>query len=174
MSVVFPEAIKAQGATNVLVIPTMAAPSAPDLSSDIGNVATEDISNYLYGDIQPTATTAKGEAPRRLGSTQQFQQFGNTLYEFPDLTYVYDPTGVDTEANAAKDVLDADAEVFIVIRRGLPIDTAFAVGQVVDVWHVKLGPQNRGTTGDGEFDEYAINQSVIVLEPPSLGVAIVA
>jgi hypothetical protein len=173
MTVVFPEAVKAQGATNVLVIPTMSDMAAPSLATDVGNAGTEDISNYLYGDFQPTATTNKGEAPRRLGSTQTFQQFGNTLYEVPDLTYVYDPTGSDAEANAAKDALDADAEVYLLIRRGHPIETAFAAAQVVDVWHVKLGPQNRGTTGDSEFDEYAITQSVVALEPPSLGVAIV-
>jgi hypothetical protein len=44
----------------------------------------------------------------------------------------------------------------------------------VDVWHVRLGPQNRSTTGDGEFDEYSVTQSVIALEPPEYGVLIVA
>ena len=44
----------------------------------------------------------------------------------------------------------------------------------MNLHHVKLGPRNRTKTGDGEFDELAITQSVIYLEPPYLDVQIVA
>lgn len=176
MSVIFPEATKSQGNTSVLVVQTIANMTAPDLSSELQAVTTVNASCYLYGDLNPTISTAKGEAPRRLCTTEVFQQFGNTTYEIPDLTYVYDPQEDDTdEANEAKAALVEGSEVFLVIRRGLNARTvALAAGQLVDVWHVRLGPQNRSVTGDGEFDEYAITQSVIPLEPPEYGVAIVA
>jgi hypothetical protein len=176
VTVVFPEAVKAQGNTSVTIVQTIADMAAPGLASEINAATSVNASCYLYGDLNPTATTAKGEAPRRLCTTEVFQQFGNTTYEVPDITYVFDPQGDDTdEANEAKAALAEGTDVYLVIRRGLnATTTAYAVGQKVDVWHVRLGPQNRGATGDGEFDEYAITQSVIALEPAEYGVAIVA
>lgn len=174
MTVVFPEAVKAQGNTSVTIVQTVADMAAPKLATEINAGTSVNASCYLYGDLNPTATTAKGEAPRRLCTTEVFQQFGNTTYEVPDITYVFDPQGDDTvEANEAKAALTEGTEVYLVIRRGLNARTeAYATGQRVDVWHVRLGPQNRGATGDGEFDEYAITQSVIAVEPAQYSVAI--
>jgi hypothetical protein len=176
ISIVFPEATKVQGNTSVYVVQTMANMSAPDLSSEINAASSVVVSCYLYGDLNPTVTTNKGEAPRRLCTTQVFQQFGNTTYEVPDLQYVYTPQeATSTSNNKAVASLTEGSSVFLVIRRGLNAQTGVAaVGQYVDTWHVRLGPQNRTTTGDGEFDEYSITQSVIALEPPHYGVQIVA
>lgn len=176
MTVLFPEATKVQGNTSVVVVQTVANMAAPDLSSEVNAASSVNVSCFLYGDLNPTVTTNKGEAPRRLCTTQVFQQFGNTTYEVPDLQYVYDPQSDDTvDANKAKAALAEGSEVFLVVRRGLNAQTdAVAAGDRVDVWNVRLGPQNRSTTGDGEFDEYSITQSVIALGPPQYGVAIVA
>jgi hypothetical protein len=176
MSIIFPEATKVQGNTSVYVVQTVANMAAPDLSSEINAGSSVIVSCYLYGDINPTVTTNKGEAPRRLCTTQVFQQFGNTTYEVPDLQYVYDPQAASsTTDNKALASLTEGSEVFLVIRRGMAAQTAAAAaGQYVDVWHVRLGPQNRTVTGDSEFDEYSVTQSVIALEPPAYGVLIVA
>lgn len=176
MSVLFPEATKVQGNTSVIVVQTLASMAAPDLSSEINAGSSVNVSCFLYGDLNPTVTTNKGEAPRRLCTTQVFQQFGNTTYEVPDLQYVYDPQANDSaDANKAKAALEEGSEVYLVIRRGLNAQTdVVAAGDLVDTWHVRLGPQNRSTTGDGEFDEYSITQSVIALGPPQYGVAVVA
>jgi hypothetical protein len=176
MTVVFPESVKAQGNTSVVVVQTIASMAAPDLSSEIGAGSSVNVSCYLYGSIDPAITTNKGTAPRRLCTTSQFEQFGVTTYSFPDLQYVYDPqAGSSDPANAALAALDEGSEPYLVIRRGLNAQTdALTAGELVDVWHVRLGPQNRSVTGDDEFGEYAITQSVIVLEPPQYSVAIVA
>jgi hypothetical protein len=176
VTVVFPEAVKAQGNTSVTIAQTIADMTAPSLGTEINAASSVNASCYLYGDLNPTISTAKGEAPRRLCTTEVFQQFGNTTYEVPDLQYVYNPQGdLTDEANEALAALTEGSEVFLVIRRGMNARTAaYAVGQQVDVWHVRLGPQNRTVTGDGEFDEYAITQSVIPLEPPEYSVAVVA
>lgn len=173
---IFPEAVKAQGNTSVRVVTTLADMTTPSLGTEINAASSVDVSCYLYGDLNPTATTAKGEAPRRLCTTEVFQQFGNTTYEVPDITYVFDPQEDEThETNEAKAALAEGSEVYLVIRRGLHArNEAWAAGQQVDVWHVRLGPQNRGTTGDGEFDEYAVTQSVIALEPAAYDAVIAA
>lgn len=176
MTVIYPEAVKAQGNTSVKVVQTIAVPASPDLSTEINAVSSVDVSCYLYGDLVATSTTNKGEAPRRLCTTQVLQQFGNTTYEITDLQYVYSPQDDDADDNnAAKAALVEGTEVWLIERRGLSArNDAWAAGQIVNVHHVKLGPQNRTTTGDGEFDEVAITQSVIYLEPPYYDSEIVA
>lgn len=176
MSVLFPEATQVYGNTSVLIVQTMAVPSAPDLSSDINAASTVNVSCFLYNGGTGTSTTAKGEAPRRLCTKSVLQQFGSTTYEVTDLQYTYDPQAVPgADANKARAALVEGSEVYLVLRRGLDAqDTAYAAGQIVDVWKVKLGPQNKTQTGDGEYDEYSITQAVIALSPPVEDVAIVA
>lgn len=176
MSVTFPEATQVYGNTSVLVVQTMAAPAAPDLSSDINAVSTVNVSCYLYSGGIGTSTTAKGEAPKRVCTKSVLQQFGSTTYEVTDLQYTYNPqTAISGTGNEAREALVEGSEVYLVIRRGLDAqDTDYAVGQRVDVWHVKLGPQNKTQTGDGDFDEFSITQAVIALSPPVEDVAIVA
>jgi hypothetical protein len=176
MSVVFPTAIKSQGNVSVVVVQTMTTPSAPSLATDINGATAVNGSCYLYSGGAGTSNTNKGDAPRRLCSTSTFQQLGNTSYDVTDLQYVYDPQSASTvPANKLMAALAPGASVYLIIRKGLNAQTtAYAATQKVDVWHIKLGPQNFGMTGDGEFDELSITQSVVVLEPPLFGVAIVA
>lgn len=176
MTVHFPEATQVYGNTSVLVVQDMANPSAPDLSSDINAASTVNVSCFLYSGGVGTSTTAKGEAPRRLCTKSVLQQFGSTTYEVTDLQYTYDPqAALSTDDNKARSALTEGSEVYLLLRRGLDAqDTAYAIGQYVDVWHVRLGPQNKTQTGDGDFDEYSITQSVVAIEPPVEDVLIVA
>lgn len=176
MTVIYPEASQVYGNTSVTVVQTMADPSAPDLSTDINHATSVNVSCFLYSGGVGTSTTNKGEAPRRLCTRSVLQQFGTTTYEVTDLQYAYDPQGApSTDDNKARAALVEGTEVYLVIRRGLDAqDTAFAAGQYVDVWKVRLGPQNKTQTGDGEFDEYSITQSVVAVSPPVEDVAIVA
>jgi hypothetical protein len=176
MTVIFPEAVKAQGNTSVKVVTTIASPSAPSLATEIGAVSSVDVSCFLFGDFSAMATTAKGEAPRRLCTTETLQEFGNTSYEISDIQYVYSPQDDDTDnANKAKAALTEGAEVWLVERLGLNARTGtYAAGQFVNLHHVRLGPQNRTKTGDGEFDQFSITQSVIHVEPPFYDVEIAA
>lgn len=176
MTVVFPEAVKQQGNTSVVVAQDVADTAAPSLAGEINDATSVNVSCYLYSGGVGSSSTNKGEAPRRLCSTKTFQQFGNTTYEVTDLQYVYDPQKPDSDAaNKAKAALTEGSEVYLVIRKGMSAETAaYATGQIVDIWHVQLGPQNRGVTGDGEFDEYSITQSVIVLGEPVYDAVIAA
>lgn len=176
MTVVFPEATKAQGNTSVTVVQDIADVTAPSLASEINAASSVNVSCYLYSGGTGSSNTNTGEAPARICTTDRLQQFGNTTYEVSDLQYVYNPQGDGAdEANAAKAALVEGTDVYLVIRKGLNARTsAYAAAQLVDIWHVKLGPQNRGVTGDGEFDEYSVTQSVIALEPPEYDVEIAA
>jgi len=168
MSVLYPEATQVYGNTSVLVVQELTTPGAVSLANDINDATTVNVSCFLYSGGVGTSTTARGEAPRRLCTKSVLQQFGSTTYEVTDLQYTYDPqAALSSNDNAAREVLTEGSEVYLVIRRGLDAqDTAYAAGQYVDIWRVKLGPQNKTQTGDGEFDEYSITQAVIALSPP--------
>jgi hypothetical protein len=177
MTVLFPEATKAQGNISVTVAPSVADTSAPSLATDINAAGSVNVSCFLYdnGSIV-SASTNKVTANPRLCTTEQFQQFGNTTYEVSDLSYVYDPQGVSSaDPNKAKEALTEGAEVYLVERLGLDAqNTAYAAGQIVNIYHVRLGKQNRTRQGDAEAAEFSITQSAILLAPPVYDVAIVA
>lgn len=179
MTVLYPEATQVYGNTSVVVVQEMTdttVPIAPSLATDINDATSVNVSCFLYSGGTGTSTTNKGEAPRRVCTKSVLQQFGSTTYEVTDLQYTYDPqAALSAENNKARSALVEGSEVWLVIRRGLDAqDTAYAAGQYVDLWHVRLGPQNKTQTGDGEFDEYSVTQSVVALEPPIEDVAIVA
>lgn len=177
MTVLFPEATKAQGNISVTVVATIADTDAPSLAGEINAAGSVNVSCFLYdnGSIV-SANTNKVTANARLCTTEQFQQFGNTLYEVSDLTYVYDPQASGTtDENKAKAALDEGADVYLVERLGLDAqNTAYAAAQIVNIYHVRLGKQNRTRQGDAEAAEFSITQSAILLEPPVYDVAIAA
>lgn len=179
MTVLFPEATQVYGNTSVVVAQSLTdttAPYAVSLATDINDVTSVNVSCFLYNGGTGTSTTNKGEAPRRLCTKSVLQQFGSTTYEVTDLQYTYDPQApLSADSNAAREALTEGSEVYLIIRRGLDAqDTAYSAGQYVDVWHVRLGPQNKTQTGDGEFDEYSITQTVVALEPPTEDVIVAA
>lgn len=178
MTVMYPEATKAQGNTSVTVAQTVTT-SGPLLATEIDAATSVDVSCFLYAGGAGTSSQSKGTAPDRLCSTDSFEQFGRTTYTVSDLSYVYDPQGAPEDpANAARTALTEGSDVWLVVRRGKSAqDDPYAVGDLVDLWHVRLGRQNKTTTGGDtpdEFAEYSILQSVIVLEPPVEDVALAA
>ena len=178
MTVLFPEAVKAQGNTSVTVAQTVTT-TGPLIATEVNAATSVDVSCFLYSGGAGTSSQNKGAAPDRLCSTDSFEQFGRTTYTVSDLTYVYDPQAEpEDDSNAARTALTEGSDVWLVVRRGLSAQSdPYAVGQLVDLWHVRLGRQNKTTTGGetaGEFDEFSITQTVIVLEPPIEDVALVA
>lgn len=176
MTVVFPDAVKSQGKISVVAIAladltSTSSPSLAELNTDGVNV-----SMYLYtGSAVPVSTTNTGESPRRLGSKNIIQEFGTTNHALGDLQYVYDPQASSSDpANAAKTLLVEGDEFYLVYRYGVDSEDAFALADKVNVWHVQVGPQNEGSTGDGEFDQLSITQAVIAKSTPVKGVAIAA
>jgi len=176
MPVVFPEALKSEGNISVTVVPVASitdtsAPSLASITSDGVNA-----SFYFYsGSAGATSTTNTGTAPRRLGSKDVFNEFGETTHAVGDLQYVYDPQADDTaDANKVKAICAEGEQVYLVYRYGKDAETDLGVGDKVNLWLVELGPQNEQPTGDGEFDQLAITQAAIVKAPPVKGIALAA
>lgn len=176
MTVIFPEATKSLGNTMLVAVTTIANTAAPSLATEI-NAGTSVIGScYLYADMSATGETNKGTAPTRACEKTEREEFGRTKYAITDIQYVYDPQAADTtDENLWKAALAPDTELYLVERVGLDARlTALAAGQKVNIHHVRVGPQNRTKTGDGEFDEFSITQAISYIEDPVYDVAIVA
>ena len=177
MAVIYPAGTGVQGNLGVKWVEAIADEAAPSLATELEAASSVDISCYLYaGGWNVTVNANKGAAPRRLCTRQTTEQFGATTYTLADLLYTLDPQAADSDPdNAALAALTAGSEGFIVVRMGLDArELAWAVGQYVNVYAVRLGEQNHiGDTTD-EFAEFQVQQPAILTKPPVLRSVIAA
>lgn len=161
-----PAGVKVQGNLKRIFVPTLDI-AAPSLAAIIAPDAL-DITNILYADsgwYQKENTT--GTAPRRVGSTRTWQQFGTSNESFTgDLRYVVDPqaaTGSDGKKAWEKFVPESTG--FVLEAPGIDVDADLAVGDFGRVIPVMFGDRNiTGDTTD-EFAEFAVMQGIIVTAP---------
>ncbi|MFC0623236.1 phage tail tube protein [Kribbella deserti] len=161
MVAVFPPGIKAEGASTVVFVPTLADPADVVLAEVTGGL---DVSYFLKGgQFQPGGDQPKGD-DRRYGSKETFEVLGRDKPSIADIQYVIDPqAAAATPENEAYETFKAGVTGFFIIRWGLDVDAAFAAAQVVDVWPVMFGAQRK--TPIAENDEFAVltaTQSVAV------------
>lgn len=158
---VMPETQKSQGYTRLVVL--AAAPADAESITVAELTGGENITCYLYGDFNAGATENIGEGPRKMCARQVPQQFGNVTYTIDELMYSFLPQELDTApGNEAKAALTPGTTQHVVELPGLDGQgTSFAAGDQYVYHKLDLGIQRRGRTGDGEFDEFAIRQSVI-------------
>ncbi len=130
-----PPGVDAAGMGSVYFVPAIADPAAPTVTEIDAGVP---LSCALYGWAtsvdQPTSTSAK------YCDAQPRQRLGTAAYSAGPIVYDYDPQGTDVGGNYAHyDALTPGLTGYMVDRRGIGSMEATAVGQVVDVWPVKLG-----------------------------------
>lgn len=170
MSIFFPEAVKVQGNTKVVLATAVANTAAPSLASEVNAASSVDAS-MTFRAWNPTTTVNTGNAPARLATTVQLPVEGNAQLTPITVNYPYDPTVDDTDPNnAAKALCARGVELYAIVRKGVDAETPMAVGDLVDVWHVSCGYQQEQQTGDDEFAEYEIQQNLIPLGPKVDGV----
>ena len=161
-----PETVKSQGNTTLIVLTTppavVTAPTLAELN------AGEFITVHVYGDFGATPTQNVGSAPRKMGSRVEPQQLGNITYTINDISYSYVPQLTPTPSspgNEAFEALTEGTEVYLVEGPGIDgLTSALATDDVVNIYHVECGVQRRGRTGDGEFDEFNVQQSFVMVD----------
>jgi hypothetical protein len=168
MTLVAPEGVPSLGARKVKAIVTMPAPAAPKLATEINAASSEDVTLYLSADgWSPTGTTAKGTAPRRLGSKRSQERLNTTTYSLGTLRYVYDPQGDDDDpGNEAKALFTEGSKIHLLERLGLDAEeVAFAVGQKTRDHYVELGPQIPMGDPTDENAEFVMAQECVYVLP---------
>lgn len=109
------------------------APTAAELTAGI------DISCYLTGDGLAISVDQQSITDERLCSTSTFEKRGRKTHSV-DVTYIDNTNSVAHAAfNEAREALDEGSVHYLVTRRNLPYETAFADSQLVRVYPVEAG-----------------------------------
>ena len=126
------------GNVKTVIVTAIADTSAPKLT-ELNAVSTKDVSCYLTPDGFALTLEQATIADERLCSTETFGQPGRKTYGL-SLTGI-DNTNSDNETddNDLVNALVEGTQLYLVRRRGVPFDQAFAVGDKVTVIPFKPG-----------------------------------
>src|SRR5699024_1906590 len=161
MTVVIPESVSAQGNVKALFVPAIEDPASGPTSAELE--AATDIGRYLMPEWEgPSGEQNTGE-DSRFYSTQTFTRLGRNTNSIAALSYTYKPQGDESgDANDAYDALAEGNIGFLVMGYGIDAANDLKAGDVVDIYPVECGVQNKATTGEDEFAPLTVNQTLAV------------
>jgi hypothetical protein len=166
VTVVYPEGTPTLGTISTRAVLSVTSLVAPKLATEINAATSVKADLYLFpAGWNPTGTTGKGTKPARLASKRDRQQLNRTSYELPDLQYIYDPQGDDSDpGNEMKEICVEGAKLYIVERRGPDAeDDVWVVGEKVRTHYIMLGPQIPMGDPSDENAEHFIQQSLVYI-----------
>jgi len=138
MPTTVPPGFVADASLRVWVVTTIANTAAPTVA-EINAGTTIDATCYLTNGFSPDAAVAT-ISDDRLCLAQILEDKGVTTWSISELEYIFDVQNAASVSNKLYAGLPENAQVFIVPRYGMNVDTAAAAGQKVDVFPVKMGP----------------------------------
>jgi len=133
----------ADGNVLVKLVAAIADTDAPKVATELNAASSVDISCYLTGGGYKPSLSEQVITDERLCTTQTYEQKGRSQRGL-EVEYI-DNTNSPNEAtfNKAYDTLEPDVPQFLVVRTGLPYDTALAAGQKVTVYPITPGEYNQ-------------------------------
>lgn len=138
-----PTAIPADGSVKVVFVPATVDPTAPKLT-EANAAGSIDLSCYLTADGLNMTTDEQTITDDRLCSRQTFEQPGR-FSDAMEVAYVYAAQNITATEDLAYKTLKRGVKGFLYLRWGMDYETAFAVGQLVDVVPVTWGEQRKQT-----------------------------
>jgi len=122
---------------------------------------------HMYTPFNVTPTQNTGEGPRKLGAKTVPTRLGQVNFPAVEVQYSYNPQDLGTpgaDGNELYEALEPGTRVTVVVLDGIDGETStVAVDDVADVYLMEAGVRRKGQTGDGEFDELSVTQSLIVV-----------
>ncbi|MEQ7847719.1 hypothetical protein [Nocardioides kribbensis] len=169
-----PTAALTHGRENWYLVTTVAG-SAPT-TAEMTATSTLDITHIAFASTgQPSQSTNRVTAERRLGDTTVAERIGDTSYQGGDMLYAFSPqAAAASPGKKLYELIPAGTQAFLVRRLNIARATAPAAGQFVDVFPVEFGPSMPTKSGDGEAAEAAATCSFAVTDTPTFNVAIAA
>ena len=141
MSATFPTGVPADGNVKVVWVPAIADQADPKVS-EVTAAGALDITCGIVGGGFTTSADQTTTQDIRLCSRQVFEDLGDVSYSIEEIEYIITPQDSTANGeNAIYNTLAPGTEGYIVVRWGKDFATALATGDVVDVYHVRLGPQ---------------------------------
>jgi hypothetical protein len=131
----------ADGNVLVKIVPTIADTDSPTLA-ELNVAGAVDISCYLTGGGWKPSLSEQVITDERLCTTQTYEQKGRSQRGL-EVEYIDNTNSPNaTTFNKAKDTLVPGSEHYLVVRTGLPYDTALAATQKVTIYPVTAGEYN--------------------------------
>jgi hypothetical protein len=166
-----PGFVEAAGSLKVLWVPVIANPSAPDLSTELGAAGAFDATCYFTRDGWQDSTEETAIDNSRLCTIQTYEAPGR-LATTLTVTYAADPQNQTPTDNKAFVGWKRGTDGFFVARWGLLFSTELTAGDIVDVYPVTCGSQNKMPIEENSF--LKINQKMLITGDVVRDVAIVA
>lgn len=162
----------ADGNVRVQIVTAIADTNAPKVATEISAASSVDISCYLTANGIKSGLSEDAIKDERQCSRQVYEQKGRNTRSL-ELTYI-DNTGSSNEAlyNKAKDTLIPGSPMFLVVRRGMAYESAWAAGQKVSVWPITPGEYDPQPPEANSV--LKIVQKMFVTGPVKIAVATVA
>lgn len=166
MPISLPPTSKSLGRKSVVFLDT--APAATT-----GIPTTVEVSAALFGSLHlytpfnVTPTQNTGEGPRKLGATSVPTENGLVNYPAVEIQYSYKPQALGTPGAAGNELYELlvpGTQITVVVLDDKAGDiSSVTAGDVCDVYLMECGVRRKGQTGDGEFDQFSVTQSLIVV-----------
>lgn len=153
MTDIYPVGVPVFGNQNVRWVASIADLSAPTLEEITAAApASLGLPGYMIAETWvPGMDTARQTSQRRLGEKNQFERFGPTSLTLEDIQISFDPqAAAGSDEKLAFETLSGNKTGYFVERLGVDVDTAWEVGQFVNIHPVTLGTVRPYTpTDDG-------------------------
>lgn len=159
MTTTIPDYVAAENNVVVWFVPAIAsATGAPTVAEITAGTRLDTFSPETWGGV--TSEQSKGQQ-RRMGIRETFEQLGRITRAVADLTLTYLPQAAGSDpANKPKTAMAQGTNGFLVVRYGLPIETAAVAAQKVDTIAISCGAQNKNTAASDEFAPLTYTQTV--------------
>lgn len=144
------DGIASNETVSVKWVATIADTSAPKLATEVSAASSAALECLMTEKISPDASVDKVSL-RRACSSAVRERNGAITRTIADIIAVYDPqSALTVPLNAAYSKLVPRAQGYLVIRWGKHVDTAWAVGDKVDVYPVEVGYRTKIAGADNE------------------------
>lgn len=166
MPIDLPPTSKSLGRKVVVFLDTApAAASGIPTVTEVNAALFASLHLYTPFNVQPNQNT--GEGPRKLGATTVPTENGLVTFPAVEISYSRKPQDLATPGAAGNELYELlvpGTQRTVVVFDDLPGDTsAITAGDVCDVYLVDPGRRRKGETGEGEFDQFDVKQSLVIV-----------
>jgi len=163
MTLEIPESVQAHARVSVRWVPAIANQAAPTLAE---YNAGQELTCYFPNDWEGLTPDQQKFTRRRMCSEESWSEAGAVVRNIANVVYTYLPqAAISAAGNEVYEALEPDTEGFLVIRYGLPVATAAAAAQKVDVVPARADARSKRTVGEDERAPLVVDQSISARGP---------
>lgn len=166
-----PAPTKLHGKENWVFIPTVANINAIT-AVEWNGASALDISRILFASTgQPTQSTNRVSAERRLADTRLGEFIGTSTVTGGDMLYAFAPQAAAlSDGKKFYEKIPEGTTGILAQRRGVGRATTAAAGQFYNAYGVEFGPSFPATAGDGESSEAAMTVAFAIPDPDQVAI----